>query len=199
MLPVDFARHVIVPGEGGSGRVALPEERSQAGRIRDLFIVSTQTAVRLPNAPDTPAQPHLLRGVQAQPKSSVNMRGWRPSGVDFKFPCKKLYVCASVLDLAETGTLKLWNQSPEDEDNIDWGKTVRGLEQLRAEFDGDDDAWRLSLDAVKARFRGEADGGTLGKQFWGNKTQPGECYPPIVATWQFANRAASAPPKPRAR
>ena len=133
--------------------------------------------------------------VQAQPKKTVDLRSWRPRGLDFKFPCKKLYVCASVLDFAETGILKLWNQAPEEEDNIDWGKILRTLEQLRAELDGDDDAWRLSLDAVKARFRGEADGGTLGKQFWGNKTQPGEEYPPTLALWQFANRAASATPR----
>ena len=48
MLPSDFAQRVVVPDKGGKGRYALPEERSQAGRIQDLIAVGMQIGVSLP-------------------------------------------------------------------------------------------------------------------------------------------------------
>ena len=71
MLPSDFATQVIVPGQGIEGRLALPEERSEAGAsVPDLFIVGSQIGVSFP-APAARAQPHPACPLQAQPKSTV--------------------------------------------------------------------------------------------------------------------------------
>ena len=72
--------------------------------------------------------------VQAQPKKSVvSLRGWRPSPTDFKFGTANAYVCTSILGYEETGELKLWNQTPSQDDNIDWGRVCILLEELRLE------------------------------------------------------------------
>ena len=53
------------------------------------------------------------------------MRGWVPRGVDFKFITQKAYVCTSVMLYADTGNLKLWNQTVAEDDGIDWGQVLQ--------------------------------------------------------------------------
>jgi len=146
------------------------------------------------NLPPMPNAFTLAIRVQAQPKKSViNLRGWRPSPTDFKFATANAYVCTSILGYEETGELKLWNQTPNDYDNIDWGRVCKLLEDLRLEFESEDNAWMLYIDAIKERFKSEVSGGMLGKQFWGDRKAPGEGFPAILAHWQTAVRATSAP------
>ena len=130
-------------------------------------------------------------GAQAMPKKSVDLRGWRPKATDFVIGQKKVFVCASVLDHADSGILKLWNQTPVDDDGIDWGRVVKLIESLREEFSGV--TWSLCATAIKARFRDAADGGDLGVQFRGSKKGPGEGYPPIQTHWTMGQRATGTP------
>ena len=125
MLPSDFASHVVVvvPNGSGGSRFARPDERSTSGRIADVFPVGLQICVRLHPHRCARPQPHAwCGGAQAMPKKSVNLRGWRPRPSDFVIGQKKVFVCASVLDHADSGILKLWNQTPADDDGIDWGR-----------------------------------------------------------------------------
>ena len=134
---------------------------------------------------------------QGAPKKEVkNLRGWVPRSGQFKFITKRTFVVTSVSLYAETGDLKLWNQSVQDNDGIDWGVVMQNYESLRQELAGTEDSWLLDLRAIKAKFNADADAGTLGKQFWGTRSTFGEAYAPILSHWQNAKRATGAPARP---
>ena len=52
--------------------------------------------------------------------------------------------------------LKLWNQSVQDNDGIDWGVVMQNYESLRQELAGTEDSWLLDLRAIKAKFIADA-------------------------------------------
>ena len=168
----------------------------RSARRPDASPTSSRSACRFVYASTLTAAPdHSLTlwcgGAQAMPKKSVDLRGWRPKATDFVIGQKKVFVCASVLDHADSGILKLWNQTPVDDDGIDWGRVVKLIESLREEFSGV--TWSLCATAIKARFRDAADGGDLGVQFRGSKKGPGEGYPPIQTHWTMGQRATGTP------
>jgi hypothetical protein len=180
-------------GAAGPGLLApmsarRPEASPTSSRSACRFVYAAALAA----APDR-SLTLWCGGAQAMPKKGIDLRGWRPAVNDFCLSQKRVFVCASVLDHADTGILKLWNQTPAENDGIDWGKVGKLMELLRGEFSGDEEAWSLCDKAIKTRFRGAVDGGDLGVQFRGSRKGPGEGYPPIQTHWGMAQRATGGP------
>ena len=112
--------------------------------------------------------------------------------------------CSELEQIKSVGTisarlLRQWhkrvvavNKKLEGKAGVALGAVMQVLEEWRAEDAGEDGAYMLDLDAVKHRFRDEADNGTLGNQFWGDRVQCGAGYPPILSFWSVAQRATSA-------
>ena len=138
-------------GAAGPGLLApmsarRPEASPTSSRSACRFVYAAALAA----APDR-SLTLWCGGAQAMPKKGIDLRGWRPAVNDFCLSQKRVFVCASVLDHADTGILKLWNQTPAENDGIDWGKVGKLMELLRGEFSGDESASNSSMSTCSSR------------------------------------------------